>query len=108
MARQFKPVRFFVMMAVAAFFACGVTAFYTHRVAHGRTSEERSAYFIGEKVGEEAATAGEELPSAADVNGIAQQYVTLQGLGEPMAWKYAFEHGYEDGFKKVQRAPIVK
>ena len=37
MARQFKPVRFFVMMAVAAFVVCGVTAFYTHRAAHSRT-----------------------------------------------------------------------
>ncbi len=43
MAREFKPVRFFVMMAVAAFVVCGVTAFYTHRAAHGRTPEERAA-----------------------------------------------------------------
>jgi hypothetical protein len=49
MAREFKPVRFFVMMAVAAFFVCGVRAFYTHRAAHGRTPEERQAYWIGEK-----------------------------------------------------------
>jgi hypothetical protein len=54
MARQFKPVRLFVMMAVAAFVVCSVTAFYTHRAAHGRTAEERAAYAIGEKVGEEA------------------------------------------------------
>ena len=40
MAREFKPVRFFVMMALAAFVVCGVTAFYTHRAAHGRTAEE--------------------------------------------------------------------
>ena len=49
MARQFKPVRFFVMMAVAAFVVCGVMAFYTHRAAHGRTAEERAAYAIGEE-----------------------------------------------------------
>jgi hypothetical protein len=104
MARQFKPVRFFVMMAVAAFLVCGVTAFYTHRAAHGRTSEERSAYLIGEKAGEDAA-AGGKLPTAADLNGIAQQSFKRQGLGEPMAWKLAFEHGYEDGFKKAQPAP---
>ena len=105
MARQFKPVRFFVMMGVAAFFVCGVTAFCTHRAAHGRTSEERSAYFAGETAGEEAAAAGGELPSAADLNGIAQQSFKRQGLGEPMAWKHAFELGYKDGFKKTQRAP---
>ena len=105
MARQFKPVRFFVMMGVAAFVVCGVTAFYTHRTVHGRTPEERSAYFLGEKAGEEAAASGGELPSAADLNGIAQQYFKRQGVGEPMVWKQAFAHGYEDGFKKAPRAP---
>ena len=103
MARQFKPVRFFVMMAVLAFLVCGVTAFYTHRAAHGRTSEERSAYVVGEKAGEEAAPDG-TLPTAAALNGMAQQYFEKQRSGEPMAWKLAFEHGYEDGFKKAQRA----
>src|SRR5215469_5045921 len=50
MAREFKPVRFFVMMAAAAFVVCGVTAFYTHRAAFGRTAEERAGYAIGLKV----------------------------------------------------------
>ena len=49
MAREFKPVRFFVMMALAAFIVCGVTSFYTHRAAYGRTAEERAAYAIGLK-----------------------------------------------------------
>jgi hypothetical protein len=49
MPREFKPVRFFVMMAVAAFIVCGVTAFYTKRAEHGRTAEERQAYWIGRK-----------------------------------------------------------
>jgi len=49
MPREFKPVRFFVLMGVAAFVVCGVTVFYTHRAAHGRTAEERAAYEIGEK-----------------------------------------------------------
>jgi len=40
--------------AVAAFIVCGVTAFYTHRAQHGRTAEERQAYWIGEKAGEQA------------------------------------------------------
>ena len=101
MAREFKPVRFFVMMAVAAFIVCGVTAFYTHRATHGRTSEERSAYSIGEKAGEEAAARGEKLPSAADLNMTAQDYFKRQGSGEKMAWDLAFEHGYEEGFKKT-------
>jgi hypothetical protein len=104
MARQFKPVRFFVVMGVLAFLVCGVTAFYTQRVAHGRTSEERSAYGAGEKAGEQAARAGGKLPTAADLNGIAQKYFQQQGAGEPMDWKLAFEHGYEDGFKKAQHA----
>ncbi len=104
MAREFKPVRFFVLMGVAAFIVCGVTAFYTHRAEHGRTSEERSAYFVGEKAGEEAATAGGKWPTAAALNEIAQQYFNRQESGEPMAWKQAFEHGYEDGFKKTHLA----
>ena len=54
MARQFKPVRFFVMMGAAPFVVCGVTAFYTHRAVRGRTAEERATYAIGEKAGEEA------------------------------------------------------
>jgi hypothetical protein len=36
---------------------------------------------------------------------IAQQYFKQQGVGEPMAWQLAFEHGYEDGFKKATRGP---
>jgi len=103
MARQFKPVRFFVMMAVAAFIVCGVTAFYTHRAEHGRTSEERSAYFFGQKAGEEAAPG--TLPTAAFLNMMAQQYFKRQGSGDQEAWDLAFEHGYEDGFKKTHPAP---
>jgi hypothetical protein len=49
-----------------------VTAFYTHRAEHGRTSEERSAWVIGEKAGEHAAP-GEKLPTAAALNMMAQE-----------------------------------
>jgi hypothetical protein len=63
MARQFQPVRFFVLMGVLAFFVCGVTAFYTQRAAHGRTPKERAAYAIGVKAGEEAAPDA-KLPNA--------------------------------------------
>jgi hypothetical protein len=51
MAREFKPVRFFVLMGLAAFVVCGVAVFYTHRGADSRTVEERAAYEIGEKAG---------------------------------------------------------
>ena len=104
MAGEFKPVRFFVMMAGAAFIVCGVTAFYTHRAAQGRTTEERSAYVIGEKMGEEAAP-GTQLSTAAALNTLAQQYFKRQGSGEQMAWDLAFEHGYEDGFNKRHPTP---
>ena len=40
MAREFKPVSFFVMMAVAAFVVRGVTALYTHRAAYNKTAKE--------------------------------------------------------------------
>ena len=103
MARQFKPVRFFVMMGVAAFVVCGVTAFYTHRAAHGRTAEERSGYAIAEKAGEEAPP-GAKLPTDAELNMMAQKYFKRQGSGDQQSWDLAFESGYTDGFKKTHRA----
>jgi len=110
MARQFKPVRFFVMMGTAAFIVCGVTAFYTHRAAHGRTAEERAAYAIGEIAGEQAPRDA-KLPTAAELNMMAQNHFKQQGTGnqlrnpsragELQAWTLAFENGYTDGFKKT-------
>ena len=100
MAREFKPVRFFVMMAAAAFIVCGVTSFYTHRAAHGRTAEERAAYAIGEKVGEDA-PAEAKLPTDADLNMMAQKYFKQQGSGEQQSWNLAFEKGYTDGFNNT-------
>jgi hypothetical protein len=110
MAREFKPVRFFVLMGVAAFVVCGVAVFYTHRAAHGRTAEERAAYEIGEKAGEQA-TRDAKLPTDAELNMMAQKYFEQQGSGEQFpnlspagglqARKQAFEKGYTDGFKKT-------
>jgi len=100
MAREFKPVRFFVMMGVAAFVVCGVTVFCTHRAAHGRTAEERAAYAIGEKAGEEAPQDA-KLPSDAELNMMAQKYFKWQGSGEQQGWDLAFEKGYANGFKKT-------
>jgi hypothetical protein len=102
MAREFKPARFFVMMATAALVVCGVTAFYTHRAAHGRTAEERAAYAIGEEAGEKA-PAGAKLPTDADLSMMAQKYFKQQGSGEQQNWDLAFENGYTDGFKKTHR-----
>jgi hypothetical protein len=99
-AREFKPVRFFVMMGVAAFIVCGVTAFYTHRAAHGRTAEERAAYWIGEKAGEQAPCEA-KLPTDAELNMTAQKYFEQQGSGNKQNWDLAFENGYQDGFKKT-------
>jgi hypothetical protein len=92
MAREFKPVRFFVMMAVAAFIVCGLTAFYTHRAEHGRTAEERQAYWIGEKAGEQAPRDA-KFPTPAALNIMAQKYFEKQGSGNKQDWDLAFEHG---------------
>ena len=100
MARQFKPVRFFVMIGTAAFMACGVTAFYTHRAEHGRTAEERAAYAIGERAGEHAPRDA-KLPTAAELNTMAQKYFKEQGTGNQQNWNLAFENGYSDGFNKT-------
>jgi hypothetical protein len=102
MAREFKPLRFFVMMALAAFVVCGVTVFYTHRAAHGRTAEERSAYAIGLKAGEQA-PAQAILPTDAELNMIAQKYFKQQGSGDQQRWDLAFENGYTDGFQEDTR-----
>ncbi len=88
------------MMAVAAFIVCGVTAFYTHRAAHGRTPEERQAYWIGEKAGEQA-SGDAKLPTPAALNMMAQKYFRQHGSGNQSDWNLAFEHGYEDGFTKA-------
>jgi hypothetical protein len=76
-------VRFFVMIGVAAFIVCGVTAFCTHRAAHGRIAEERAAYAIGEKVGEQAPP-GATLPTDAELNMMAQKYFKQQGIGDQL------------------------
>lgn len=54
MAREYKPARFFVLMALVAFLVCGAVAFYTERAKHGRTGEEHAAYALGEQAGEDA------------------------------------------------------
>ena len=100
MAREFKPVRFFVIMALVAFVVCGVTAFYTHRAAHGKTAEERSACAIGLKAGEHAPTET-ILPTDAELNMMAKKYFKQQGSGDQQSWDLAFENGYTEGFKKT-------
>src|SRR6266498_3648366 len=109
-APEFKPLRFFVLIGLAAFVVCGVAVFYTHRSAHGRTAEERAAYEIGERAGEQAPRDA-KLPTDAELNMTAQKYFKQQGSGDQFqnpsragglqAWKQAFENGYTDGFKKM-------
>ena len=110
MAQEFKPVRFFVLMGLVAFFLCSVAVFCTQRAGHGTTAEERAAYESGEKAGEEAPS-GATLPTEAELNMMAQKYFEQQGSGEQLrnpsraggleACKQAFEKGYADGFKKT-------
>src|SRR5438094_10218468 len=100
MAREFKPVRFFVMMALAAFVVCGVTSFYTHRAAHGRTAGGRAAYAIGMKMGEQARP-GATSPTAADLNMMAQKYFKQQCTGNPHTRDQVSENGYTNGFSKT-------
>ena len=100
MAREFKPVRFFVSMGAGAFVVCAATAFYTHRTTHGRTAPERVAYAIGEKAGKEA-PADAKLPTDADLNTMAQKYFKQQRSAEQQSWDLAFANGYTDGFKKT-------
>jgi hypothetical protein len=110
MAREFKPVRSFVLIGLAAFVVCGVAVFYTHRAAHGRTVEERAAYEMGEKAGAQSPPSA-KLPADAELNMIAQKYFEYQAPSNELqnppppggleARKQAFEKGYRDGFKKT-------
>jgi hypothetical protein len=110
MAKKFMTVRFFVLIGVAAFVVCGVAVYCTHRAAHGRTAEERAAYEIGEKAGEQPPRDA-KLPTEAELNMIAQKYFEQHGSGDELrntspagglqARKEAFEKGYRDGFKKT-------
>jgi hypothetical protein len=110
MARQFKPVRFTVLIGLAAFIVCGVAVFYSHRTAHGTTAEERAVYELGEKAGEQVPR-GATLPTEADLNMTAQKYFEQQGPAEQLqnpsraadlqAFKQAFKKGYTAGFKKT-------
>jgi hypothetical protein len=109
MATKFKPVRSVVLMGLAALVICSVAVFYSHRGAH-RTVEERAAYEIGEKAGEQAPRYA-KLPTDAELNMMAQKYFEHQGSGDEFqnppqpgglqARKQAFENGYRDGFKKT-------
>ena len=111
MARKFKPVRFTVLIGLAALIVCGVAVFCTHRGAHGTTAEERAAYESGEKAGEKAPP-GATLPTEAEVNIVAQKYFKQEGPAEQLqspsraadlqAFKQAFEKGYAAGFKKTR------
>src|SRR5437773_9667238 len=112
-APEFKPLRFFVLIGLAAFVVCGVAVFYTHRSAHGRTAEERAAYEIGERAGEQAPRDA-KLPTDAELNMTAQKYFKQQGSSDDQlrnpspaggleARKQAFEKGYTDGFKKMHQ-----
>ena len=104
MSRQFKPVRFFVLMAIAAAITCGAIAFFNQRVAHGRTAEERAGYAIGEKMGKEAPLSA-TLPTDATLNTMAQEYFHREGSGNQQNWDLGFENGYADGFKKTHPGP---
>ena len=110
MGRQFKPVRLTVLIGLAALIVCGVAVFMSHRTAHGTTAEERAAYELGEKAGEQAQP-GATLPTEAELNVTAQKYFEQQGPAEQLqnpsraadrqAFKQAFEKGYTVGFKKM-------
>jgi hypothetical protein len=112
MARQFKPVRLTVLVGLVALMVCGVAVFNSHRTAHGTTAEERAAYELGEKAGQQAPS-GATLPTEADLKITAEKYFQQQGPAEQLqnpsraadlqAFKRAFEKGYTAGFKKTHR-----
>src|SRR5438477_76044 len=109
MTQEFKPVRFFVLIGLVAFFMCSVAVFCTQRAGHGTTAEERAAYESGEKAGKEA-TRDATLPTEAELNMMAQKCLEQQGPGQQLrnpsragglqACKQAFEKGTRTGSRK--------
>src|SRR5215831_15244890 len=109
---QFKPVRFTVLIGLAAIMVCGAAVFYNHRTAHGTTAEERAAYESGEKAGEKAPP-GATLPTESELAAMVQKYFEQQGPPEQLqnpsratdqqAFKQAFKRGYTAGFEKTHR-----
>ena len=112
MGRDFKPVRLSVLIGLVALLVCGVAVFYSHHTAHGTTAEERAAYDLGEKAGEQAPR-GATSPAEAELNVTAEKYFQQQGPAEQLqnpsrkadlqAFKQAFKKGYTAGFKKKHR-----
>ena len=112
MAIKLRPARLTVLIGLAALVVCGVAVFCTHRGSHGRTAEERAAYEIGEKAGEQAPRDA-KLPTDDELNLMAQKHFEQQEPGDQLqnppppggleARKQAFEKGYTDGFKKTHR-----
>lgn len=107
MSKQFKPVRFFVIMGVLAFVVCGAVAFFTARAATGRSPDERAGYAVGMAAAKaEPASAPEPRPFA--LHNMADAAFAKQSgakTGEraqvnAMMWKAGFQHGYEEGRKK--------
>jgi hypothetical protein len=97
-----RPLLFFLLVIIVVTITSGVVSFYTERAKHGRTSEERAAYAIGEKAGEEA-PADAKLPYPAELNMMAQREFKLRGTGTQADWNLGFERGYEAGFKKTHK-----
>jgi len=114
MVRIFKSMRFFVLIGLAAFIVCGVAVFYDYRASNGRTAEERKAYNIGEKAGEQTSQDA-KLPTDAELKMMAQKYLEHQEPGDVLrnpppagglqARNEAFQKGYTDGFKKTHPQP---
>lgn len=100
MPREFKPVRFFVLVAIVVAIGSGVTAFYTHRAAYGSTPAERAGYAAGARAAREAPP-NRKLPTAAALNMMAQDHFNREGSGNKQDWDLGFENGYEAEFKKA-------
>ena len=70
-------------MAIVAFIVSGGTAFYTHRAEHGRTPEERQAYWIDEKAGEQASTR-RKIADAGGIEHDGPEVFRAAGIGKPI------------------------
>jgi len=87
MPREFKPVRFFVMMGVAAFIVCGVTAFlYATRRAWPHSG--RTAGVLDWRESGRASAARRKIANGRGVEHDGQDVFQAVGIGQSVRLEF--------------------
>jgi len=99
MARQFKPVRFFVMMAIAAFIVWRNGVLHSSRGS--RPNGRRTGGLCHRRESWRASVARHKVTDGRRIEYDGSEAFQAGGHRHQQAWDLAFENGYTDGFKKT-------